>query len=180
MEKSEMRLRLRVWLFTGVLAVIGMAGAMMPARAAILTYSYTYTATTVGTITGTVEVDDITNLIVSITGSATSIGTITGLLAAGSLGDNDNILNSASPYLTLNGVSFSTTLYDSVNIFYSGGTYIAVLTSGGSDYVTKNGTLTLSRISAVPEPASLALLLSGLAGIGLVKRRARRGTAPAG
>jgi hypothetical protein len=104
------------------------------------------------------------------------------LLATTSLGGNDNLFSSTEPYLTEAGVSFSTTLISKIKLHLDvdEGHAVVVNYGYGADYcLGKGGTLTVTRVTttAMPELGSLALLRSGLAGVGMVVRRRRGGLA---
>lgn len=99
---------------------------------------------------------------------------ITALLAPGHLAGNDNLISNTSPYLTHNGLSFSLasndpTLGNNANLFYyapNGYTIDAI----GVGYSPTG--FTYSPVpTGVPEPASIALMVTALAGLATVQFR---------
>ncbi len=156
------------------------AGAMSLALTAMgsahaATYELTFTGTDVsGDVFATTSGSNVTAIWGSVTDSEVGPGTfaVTGLSTyAGS----DNTFSASSPYVTYGGLSFSTV---------AGGAYNLANLDGASDYVLLSSVLNpgggvqevgLTNItfgvSAVPEPANLALMTAGLLGLALVSRR---------
>jgi hypothetical protein len=107
---------------------------------------------------------------------------ITGLLPAGGFAANNNVLFFPdTPYLDLQGVSFALSDAELVSIFFLGGTY-GTLRLDPNCGDCRNGILQTSGVftlvpTAVPLPAALPLFASGLAGLGWLARRRKRGQA---
>lgn len=102
------------------------------------------------------------------------------ILGLSSYAASDNTLTAGSPYVTLGGLSFSTIGGGSYNLAnldgyegLSGFTFLSsVLNPGGG--VSPVGMTSISlTVTAVPEPASMALLLAGLGMIGVMTSRRR-------
>jgi hypothetical protein len=103
--------------------------------------------------------------------------TITGL---SSYAGADNTFNPASPYFDFAGVSFSTNVGGDYNLFNVGSSSpsgVAMLSSvldpGGVVQTAGLTNLASLTVTAVPEPASMALLLAGLGMVGVMASRRR-------
>jgi hypothetical protein len=145
-----------------------------PAQAQQL-WDFTYSGdgyTGTGTFT-TTEIVGGEATILGITGTLNG-DAITGLLPVNFLGDNDNLIFVVDPQLDGDGFSFSTATLGDFNV--SGDS-----PCGGSGYVQDTdgtcGTAIAVEFSAteVPEPASAAFVLLGLATIGVMRQRSFRG-----
>ena len=102
------------------------------------------------------------------------------ILGLSSYAGSDNTLIAGSPYVTLGGLSFSTIGGGNYNLAnldgyegLSGFTFLSsVLNPGGG--VSSVGMTSISlTVTAVPEPASMALLLAGLGMVGVMASRRR-------
>jgi hypothetical protein len=101
---------------------------------------------------------------------------VTGQFGGGGNLSGDNSFNAKAPFLSGLGLVFAVGTYvphdgNGFNPWFdSGSTYEAALgnTANGANFVQETGTFTAT---PVPLPASLPLLLSALAGIGLLLRR---------
>jgi hypothetical protein len=135
------------------------------------TFNWNYTATDGSGVTagGTLTASPIgsgEDLISAITGTYRG-STITSLLAPGTCcsspaNDND-LFYPGAPHLDLGGFGFGVGTLQ-VDIYDGGGTYFDCTSLNrctGPDY-TAAGTFTVSRVSQVPEPATLGMLFVGL------------------
>lgn len=136
------------------------------------------TGTQTGSFSGQFTVDG--GLIVGITGSGAELGTITSLFAPGTVAvnsnfpPNDNVFSPTDPFLSFDGVSFASTNFAALNLFRNGAGNYFVL-SGAPNVVTGITEGRLSVISsAVPEPATWAMLLLGFGFVGGAMRTAKR------
>ncbi len=181
-------------LTTAAMVVCGTIGVQASAQASVFNFTYTNnssyaTDTASGTLT-TVPGDPTGNFgvnglkITGITGNYNGAA-ITGLLPIGTYyktsgifgsSGNDNLLLYPAPqifndfptYLTLQGVSFSTTGPSFVNIFFGLGGFGTLFSDSASDATLGSlGTLVVTPSStAVPEPAVLGMFGLGLLLIG--------------
>jgi hypothetical protein len=160
--------------FRSLAVALGLAAALTmgsAARAATALYDFVFTAgnlTNTGDFSGQFTVNTATNRIVGITGSGARIGSITALLSPGGFAGNDNAFSPTAPYLTFDGVSFTTSLLGNVNLFFlpGFGSYRTLVQDQGA----RVGSLSVTPAS-VPAPASAALLVAGLAGLAAFRRR---------
>jgi hypothetical protein len=166
-------------------AILGlMAGAARPANAGALFWNFSYDfAMTSGpdtTAAGTLTTTDVSNgdgsyTIIAITGTRTfqgNIDAILGLTAPGGYGGNDNELFPTSPFLSVNGVTFTISSAtdgnsgDQVNVYFDaqrGYTEFDEGTGNGGDL----------NISNTPEPATSVFAGTGglLIAVGYALRR---------
>ena len=132
-----------------VLIGAGIFSLSASARSPTTNYDFTWTSNAVGSVTGILTVDTVTNKIVDIYGTVNAgsgSGAITSLYAPNGFNGNDNSFRyPAVPYITDSGFSF-TTATGSFNIGGYGGVN-AALYNGSS---TNMGTLSAS-LSGAPE-----------------------------
>jgi hypothetical protein len=155
-------------------------GSGSAASAAVYTWSFTTVETTeLNPISGSgsLTTQDVAvggnYLVTAFSGTWGGVN-IQSLLAPGTFGGNDNLLNplNAVPF-TYNGLSFTTASavqgFSTWNIFAQRGVPYSETLTNNEKWVDGNFVLTLS--SAVPEPASWAMMIGGLALAGIAMRR---------
>ncbi|WP_428488139.1 PEP-CTERM sorting domain-containing protein [Rhodopila sp.] len=111
----------------------------------------------------------------TVTGITGSRGTDT-ITALSSYAGSDQLVYAADPYFDLSGVSFSTASSGDFNLYTSNGSYYELSSNLDPVGYPSNGVPVSITISAVPEPASIAVLAVGILGLG-VMLRSRRGIA---
>jgi hypothetical protein len=151
------------------------------ARATPISFGFSYTGTGV-TAEGELITDGILAggfyTVTGITGDRNGIS-ITALSAPGSLGGNDNLLSPGAPFVdnngityTAGGVSYNVYLSTNANSACSGVLEISSLNSDVACGRPTQVSLDVTPSAAgVPEPASLALFCSALAGLGWTRRQ---------
>jgi hypothetical protein len=150
------------------------AAVMFSAQAArAVTYNFDFTDIT------TTQIGNLVITAPAIGGTATGVaGTFGGVGVTGlsNFGGADNVLSLTSPYVSYNGFSFVITGGENFNLYYNGSSLLLLNSiadpSGiglNPDYVSVSGFA--SESTAVPEPASMVLLIAGVAGLGAMRRR---------
>ncbi len=140
------------------------------------TQELTFTGTNVtGDIFATTTGNQVTSITGWITDSDVGAGTFTITGLSGYAGA-DNMLSSASPYFSFAGLSVGTDAGGAFNFYYDGsivGLLSDNLNSSGNPANGFTELTTVSVAAAVPEPASLGLLLAGIGMLGVMSSRRR-------
>jgi hypothetical protein len=86
----------------------------------------------------------------------------------------DNIFTAAAPYMTSGGVVFKTVSNALYNLYFDNGATSFIYQAANSapgQFTLESGSLMVTQVSEVPVPAAGVMLLSGLAGLGALRRR---------
>jgi len=157
-----------------ILAAVTALTAAVPANAATFVISFN---SGYGAGNGTIVTNGAANtpsLVTSFTG--TLAGAAISLLAPGSYpigtASNDNLFDGTSPYFTFKGVSFAAG-GQNYNLYNNGPTVMLCGRTAGCDTTS----LSAFTVTAVPEPATWAMMLVGFAMVGAATRYRRRATA---
>jgi len=159
-----------------VLALIAVAAGAGSAQANVFDFTFTSGADS-GTMDLTATLQGSAYAVTSITGSIDG-STITGL---SSYGTADQLVFAAQPYVDYGGIGFSASNGNDYNLFsrLSDSSFTYYLCSsninpscGGADGAV--ATMSASGGTSVPEPATWAMMLIGMAGLGGAMRSRRR------
>ena len=163
--------------FSKILAT-GVAALALSGAARADTYELTFTGTDVsGDIFATTTGNAVTGISGWVTDSEVGAGTfaVTGLSPYAS---SDNTFSASNPYVTFGGLSFSTIAGGDYNLANLDGASDFVLLSSvlnpGGNVQTVGMTSIAFDVSAVPEPANMALMLAGLGLVGVMASRRQR------
>ena len=127
------------------------------------------------------------SLVITTAGDASSFESITGVTGT-FLGENvtsigwmtglpfENTFSANSPYITGDGISIYTDNYGVT--FGDGGGQGRYWASTPSYWYSDNGVVSVSAVSAVPEPGTYAMLIAGLGVLGAVSRRQKKKSEP--
>ena len=163
-----------------ILAAIAASAIAVSAQATTFKFSYSVPASggstgfsvdAMGKITATATGAGNEFLVTGISGTWNGVA-ITSLLAPNSFGGNDNLIYTADPKLTDNGLAFTVNGAGDqgdgrVNVYYTPG-------SGYSEFspnVDYTSTFNLTEVVATPEAASFGVLGLGVASLVLARRR---------
>jgi hypothetical protein len=157
-------------------ACLGLAPT--PSRAAVYSFTYSDNTNSGDNYSGLLTVSG--GLVTAISGTSALYGAITDLFPPNTAFNGpatDNVFGTTFPFLTANGVGFATEIFGVIFTATTGddralGDLIATTSQLTSSIGNFSVTLVPGPVQ-VPEPGALAILLAGLAGIGLVRSRDR-------